>query len=68
MTELDPRKSPSDYPINPDRSTMDVKQQLKDPQSAGSRGLANFAEHKLKDTNPIRKYVNVKDNPWVDKK
>ena len=68
MTDIDPRKAPGDYPINPDKSTMDIRQQLKDPQSAGSRGLANFAEHKLKDNNPIRKYINVNDNHWSDKK
>jgi hypothetical protein len=57
---LDPRKSPSDYQINPNNSTMDIRKQLKDPQSAGSRGLANFAEHKLKNTNPIRRYAEIK--------
>lgn len=44
-----------------DKSTMDVKQQLKDPQSAGSRGLANLAKHKLKDNNPIRRYMDIVD-------
>jgi hypothetical protein len=57
---LDPRKAPSDYHINPNNSSMDITKQLKDPQSAGSRGLANFAEHKLKETNPIRKYTEIK--------
>lgn len=66
MTELDPRKSPGDYPINPDKSTMDISKQLKDPQSAGSRGLANFAENKLKSNNPIRQYIPQKD-PWTGK-
>lgn len=66
MTELDPKKAPGDYPINPDKSTMDVRKQLKDPQSAGSRGLANFAEHKLKSNNPIRQYIPQKDN-WTGK-
>ena len=44
-----------------DKSTMDVKQQLKDPQSAGSRGLANFAKYKLKSNNPIRQYIDIVD-------
>jgi|APCry1669189883_1035261.scaffolds.fasta_scaffold00859_3 hypothetical protein len=67
MTEhLDPSKSPSDYPITPNNSTMDVRKQLQDPQSAGSRGLANLAMHKLSPNNPIRQYIKT-ENPWNKK-
>lgn len=57
---LDPTKAPSEYPITPNNSTMDIRKQLRDPQSAGSRGLADFAEKKLKDNNPIRRYAEIK--------
>lgn len=42
-------------------STMDIRKQLKDPQSAGSRGLINLAKSKLKENNPLRRYIDIID-------
>jgi hypothetical protein len=40
-----------------DKSTMDVRQQLSDPMSAGSRGLSDLARNKLSLEHPLRKHA-----------
>jgi hypothetical protein len=46
-------------------AVLDAKKQLRDPQSPGSRGLADLALTKLRD-HPMRHWLDVVDNTEKD--